>query len=109
MAVALLVLPWVIALALVRHHHLDFDDVSILVAVSIPLSGLWLTWVTLAKGGSSAPASGLTTAKMLDQLPAVVRVAEADPRRLGVHATISVPGGPDEGPPEDVPREGDAE
>ena len=108
-AVALLALPWVIALALVRHHHLDFDDVSILVAVSIPLSGLWLTWVTLAKGGGSAPASGLATAKMLDQLPAVVRVVEADPRRLGVHATISLPGVPDEVPPEYVPRDVDAD
>jgi len=34
-----------------------------------------------------------------------VRVSEADPRRLGVHAAITVPGVPDEIPPEYVPRE----
>jgi hypothetical protein len=33
-----------------------------------------------------------------------VRVAEADPRRLGVHAAISVPGMADEVLPEYVPR-----
>ena len=37
-----------------------------------------------------------------------VRVGEADPRRLGVHAAISVPGVPDEVPPEYVPRDADA-
>ena len=34
--------------------------------------------------------------------------SEADPRRLGVHAAISVPGVPDEVPPEYVPRDVDA-
>jgi hypothetical protein len=37
-----------------------------------------------------------------------VRVREADPRWLGVHAAISVPGVPDEVPPEYVPRDADA-
>ena len=37
-----------------------------------------------------------------------VRVAEADPRRLGVHAAIAVPGFPEETPPEYVPRDVDA-
>ncbi len=37
-----------------------------------------------------------------------VRVSEADPRRLGVHAAISVPGVPEEIPPEYVPRDADA-
>ena len=37
-----------------------------------------------------------------------VRVAEADLRRLGVHAAISVPGVPDEVLPEYVPRDADA-
>ena len=37
-----------------------------------------------------------------------MRVSEADPRRLGVHAAISVPGVPDEVPPEYVPRDADA-
>ena len=41
-------------------------------------------------------------------LPAgVMRAGEADLRRLGVHATISVPGLPDEVPPEYVPRDVD--
>ncbi len=40
--------------------------------------------------------------------PGGVRVNEADPRRLGVHAAISVPGVPDEDPPEYVPRDVDA-
>jgi len=38
-----------------------------------------------------------------------VRVSEADPRRLGVHAAISVPGVPDETLPEYVPRDVDAD
>jgi hypothetical protein len=37
-----------------------------------------------------------------------VPVSEADPRRLGVHAAISVPGAPDETLPEYVPRDADA-
>ena len=40
--------------------------------------------------------------------PGAVRVGEADLRRLGVHAAISVPGVPDEVPPEYVPRDVDA-
>jgi TIR domain len=40
--------------------------------------------------------------------PGAVRVGKADPRRLGVHAAISVPGAPDEVPPEYVPRDADA-
>ena len=38
----------------------------------------------------------------------VVRVSQADPRRLGVHAAISVPGVPDEDLPEYVPRDADS-
>jgi hypothetical protein len=37
-----------------------------------------------------------------------VRVSEADPRWLGVHAAITVPGVPDDVPPEYVPRDADA-
>jgi hypothetical protein len=36
-----------------------------------------------------------------------VRAGDADPRRLGVHAAISVPGVPEEIPPEYVPRDVD--
>src|SRR5258708_3606819 len=40
--------------------------------------------------------------------PGGIPVSEAGPRRLGVHAAISVPGVPDEVPPEYVPRDVDA-
>ena len=40
--------------------------------------------------------------------PGAVRVNEADPRWLGVHAAITVPGVPDDIPPEYVPRDMDA-
>jgi hypothetical protein len=38
-----------------------------------------------------------------------VRVSQADPRQLGVHAAISAPGMPDDVPPEYVPRDTDAD
>ena len=50
----------------------------------------------LARGGGGSP-------------PGAVRVAEADLRWLGVHAAITVPGVPDEVPPEYVPRDTDAD
>ena len=85
-AVALLALPWVIALALAHHHHLDATAVGILAAVSIPLSGLWIAWVTLAKGGGSATlASGLSMAQIADHLAIAVGTqwnTEAAMRRL---------------------------
>ena len=40
--------------------------------------------------------------------PGGLRINEADPRRLGVHAAISVPGVLDDVPPEYVPRDADA-
>jgi hypothetical protein len=45
---------------------------------------------------------------VLAGLPMRVRAGDADPRRLGVHQAISVPGVPDEVPPEYVPRDVDA-
>jgi hypothetical protein len=72
-AVGLLASPWLIALALASHHHLGATVVSILAAASIPLSGLWLTWVTVAKGGGSgAPVNGLSTAQVADQIAVAV-------------------------------------
>lgn len=54
-----------------------------------------------AAAGEGAPTGELSR-------PAdVVRVREVDPRRLGVHAAISVSGVPDEVPPEYVPRDAD--
>jgi hypothetical protein len=78
-AVGLLALPWVIALALAPHHHLGATAVGILAAVSIPLSGLWLTWVTVAKGGGSgALATGPSTAQVADQIADAVGRQWAD-------------------------------
>jgi len=60
---------------------------------------------------ASAPSSGAgDPAPDVEPAPSAraVRVGEADPRRLGVHAAISVPGVPDEVPPEYVLRDGDA-
>jgi hypothetical protein len=85
-AVALLVLPWVIAVALARHHHLDATAVGILAAVSIPLSALWIAWVTLAKGGGPGTSvNSLGMAQVADQLAVAVGTqweAEARVRRL---------------------------
>ena len=58
------------------------------------------------------PASPTGPFKRLEAEPArptgAVRVSETDPRRLGVHAAISVPGVPEEVLPEYVPRDVDA-
>jgi hypothetical protein len=51
-------------------------------------------WLAAAMDSGSPPPGG-------------VLVNEADPRRLGVHAAISVPGAPDGIPPEYVPRDAD--
>ncbi len=55
----------------------------------------------LAIGPSSPPI------KSVESPPGGVRVSELDPRRLGVHAAISVPGVSDEVPPEYVTRDAD--
>jgi hypothetical protein len=41
--------------------------------------------------------------------PGGIPVSGAEPRRLGVHAAISVPGASDDAPPEYVPRDADAD
>lgn len=61
----------------------------------------------LAALGITATASGPGDTQAT-RPPGAVRAAEADLRRLGVHAAISVPGVPDEVPPEYVPRDVDA-
>ena len=58
----------------------------------------------IGPGPVGSPASGDGMARP----PGAVRVSEADLRRLGVHAAISVPEVPDEVPPEYVPRDIDA-
>ena len=57
-----------------------------------------------APGPAGSPVSDAGMARP----PGAVRVSEADVRRLGVHAAISVDGVPDEVPPEYVPRDADA-
>ena len=52
-------------------------------------------WVAARMASARVPAGG-------------IRVSQARPRRLGVHAAISVPGVPDEVLPEYVPRDADA-
>jgi transcriptional regulator with XRE-family HTH domain len=51
---------------------------------------------------------GAQAATVLAGPGAGLRAGQADPRRLGVHAAISVPGGPDDVPPLYVPRDLDA-
>jgi hypothetical protein len=63
-----------------------------------------------ALAASAAPvgAGGLARSARPARPAGAVRVSEANPRRLGVHAAISVPGVPDEVLPEYVPRDADA-
>jgi hypothetical protein len=85
-AIALFVLPWVVALVLVRrHHHLDGGTVGILVAASLGLPTLWVTWAAYRGPRRGAPASSLTMAQVADQLAVAVDAqweAEARVRRL---------------------------
>ena len=57
-----------------------------------------------APGSAGSPAQDAGTPRP----PGAVRAGEADLRRLGVHAAISVPGVSDEVPPEYVLRDADA-
>ena len=61
-----------------------------------------------AMSAVSADTGGLARSARSARPAGAVRVSEADPRRLGVHAAISVPGAPDEVLPEYVPRDADA-
>ena len=54
-ALAFLVLPWVLVWALARHHHLDANSVTILLSLTIPLAGLWLTWAGIRNASRSGP------------------------------------------------------
>ena len=86
-ALAPLVLPWVVALVLVRrHHHLDGATVGILVAVSLGLPTLWVAWAAYrGPRQGSTPGSGLSMAQVADQLAVAVGAqwnAEAAVRRL---------------------------
>jgi TIR domain len=62
----------------------------------------------LAASAGSAEAGGPARSARSARPAGAVRVSEADPRRLGVHAAISVPGVLNEALPEYVPRDVDA-
>ena len=74
--------------------------------------GRWRdTYEEEARRRAGVVAGGVQRAQAVSVLAGpvpTVRAGEADPRRLGVHAAISVPGMPDEVPPEYVPRDADA-
>ena len=83
----LLLLPWVVALVLVRrHHHLDVGAVTILVSASLGLPVIWLTWAMYRDAKKSdTQAGGLTLPQVADQLAVAVGAqweAEAAIRRL---------------------------
>jgi len=85
-AIALFLLPWVAALVLARtHRHLDGGTVGILVAVSLGLPTLWVTWAAYRGPRTDGSASGLSLAQFADQLAIAVGGqwnAEAAIRRL---------------------------
>jgi len=66
-----------------------------------------LVALAMTASASSADAGGLARVVGPARPNGAVRVSEADPRRLGVHAAISVPGISDKIPPEYVPRDAD--
>lgn len=77
-AVALLVLPWVIALVLGLLGHLDATAVTILTSVSVGLPTVWLAWVPVrARSGTPnadpgpVVGSGAVTAVQLVRQPDV--------------------------------------
>ncbi len=70
--------------------------------IAAKLAALGITGSAVEGGEGLSPGAGV--ARPLG----AIQIAEADVRRLGVHAAISVPGIPDEIPPEYVPRDVDA-
>jgi hypothetical protein len=71
-AVVLLVLPWVLTWVLAPHHHLDATAVTILVSVTIPLSGLWLTWAAFRNASKPSPADSGAGSRSIDAGPGSV-------------------------------------
>jgi hypothetical protein len=84
----------------VNLRHLTPQQFAVMIATK--LAALGIAAPTPA-GSAGNPAQDAGMARP----PGAVRVAEADPRQLGVHAAISVPGAPDDVPPEYVPRDVD--
>ena len=86
MALALLLLPWAVALVQeLRHHHLDGGAIGIVATLSVGLPALWLAWVAYRDTTRADQVSGLTMVQVADQLAVAVRdqwEVEAAIRRL---------------------------
>lgn len=91
-AAALLVFPWALAWALARRHHLDSTVVTILVAVTIPLAGLWLTWATFRNACRPAPANGDARPGIITAAPGSV-VADRGGIAIGPGSVVADRGG----------------
>ncbi len=84
---ALLVLPWVVALVLVRrHHHLDVGGWTLVLTASVGLPTLWVAWAAFRDARRSGAADGGPgLAQVADELAAAVGkqwIKEAEVRRL---------------------------
>jgi hypothetical protein len=93
---ALLLLPWVVALILVRrHHHLDSGAYGVVTAFCVGLPVLWVAWAAYRDARrSGTPVSGLTITQVADRLAAAVRTQwenEAAVRRLNEPWPLPVP------------------
>jgi hypothetical protein len=56
-ATALLVLPWVVVLVLVRrHHHLNIGGWTLVLTASVGLPTLWVAWVAVRNASRPGPA-----------------------------------------------------
>ena len=110
-AVALFVLPWVIALALELLHRLGDTTVTILASASVGLPTVWLAWVPVRNADRTSTPSG-------DRAPGITVLAGSagrplaevtDPFALEVHRPVQLdyppPGLPDL--PAYVPRDHD--
>ena len=92
---ALLVLPWVAALVLVRrHHHLDVGGWTLVLTTSVGLPTLWVTWAAFRDSRRSGAADGGPgMARVADELAAAVGnqwSREAGVRRLNDPYPLSV-------------------
>jgi hypothetical protein len=115
---ALLLLPWLVALIQVRrHHHLDIGAVAIVAAFSFGLPTLWVTWAAYRDARrSDTPVNDLkataTNPKVQDTSHGQLGQPITDlsgPLALGVHKAVN--SGDTRLPelPEYVPRDHDAQ
>jgi Tetratricopeptide repeat len=91
-AAALLALPWALAWAVAPHHHLDAATVTILAAVTIPLSGLWLTWAAFRNASRPAPADSGARPGIIAAGPGAV-IADRGGAAIGPGAVVADRGG----------------